>query len=265
MEQPHILFIAPDTQAANEVGRLMNRELGTRHRLSRLARLDEAEIWLDWNVADAIVADLELPDANGAAVVGRLRAAAVATPIVCLVGGSGLEAALAGLAGGAADYLRADQLQPRDVLRIGHYAQAHAREARLRDLELTVADYRKLCAPCTVPDDGGEPLRARDPSLFGALGTIYRDLLSDYVRYAAGAAPRPDQAIDDLMRRAAAATATPADLVELHTASVDEMTLGGNAERGQMLIVEGRLLALELMARLASHYRARAIAAGAAR
>ena len=258
MERPQILVVAPDSTRARRVEHVLSEGLA-QYRVSRLGRLDEAEVWLDWNVADAIVLDLDLPDAGGSEVVARLRAACETAPILLLVGaGSAAEAAAACQAAGADDWLRAEDLQLSDLARIAHYGLAHARDARLQELERAVATYRMLAAPCALRGRSEAPMRTRDAAAYTAIAERYTDLLHDYLTYVAAAGSRPQSSIDAMVDRIVAAGAAAADLIEIHTSCVDELARGRTAERAQALLVEGRVLALDLMAGLADAYRFRA-------
>jgi diguanylate cyclase (GGDEF)-like protein len=82
-----------------------------------IAYLDEMK-----GKVDAILLDLDLPDAYGLDGLRAMRGAAAAVPIIVLTGVSDLRIATEALQNGAGDYLEKAELQPRTLLRSVRYA-----------------------------------------------------------------------------------------------------------------------------------------------
>jgi PleD family two-component response regulator len=82
-----------------------------------LARIEEAK-----GAIDAILLDLDLPDALGLDGLRAMRGAAAHVPIIVLTGLSDLKIAGEALKNGAGDYLEKGEIQPRTLLRAIRYA-----------------------------------------------------------------------------------------------------------------------------------------------
>lgn len=73
--------------------------------VDRAASLSEAEAVVTEGGHDAILLDRHLPDGDGLSLVAQLRARGVATPVIILTAKGELAERIAGLDGGADDYL----------------------------------------------------------------------------------------------------------------------------------------------------------------
>ena len=71
---------------------------------------------------DAILLDLNLPDAKGDAALRAVRNLNARAPVVVLASGSDIESATAALKHGASDYLDKSEIQPRTLMRSIRYA-----------------------------------------------------------------------------------------------------------------------------------------------
>ena len=257
MQQAQTLLVESDDAIAERIERGM-RSLSDRQRPSRVTRLDEAVVWLDWNPAAAILMNLELADGGAPESLQTVLTAAEGAPVIAMSANGDPSSVQAALDLGACDVMSTTELTEVDLRRIIGYAKAHAQETRLRDLEDEVARSRVLMsvAPTRSPDE--PPLRQRDPKCFAALSEGYLDLLGEYLSYIVGGRRKPLDDIDELAERFVDRWASPWDLADVHTAALTDLTRGRAAERAQALIAESRLLALELMGELAAHYRSRA-------
>ncbi|HVZ14364.1 MAG TPA: EAL domain-containing protein [Bauldia sp.] len=81
-----------------------------------------AEVENRRSAVDAILLDLDLPDALGLEGLRAMRSAAPAVPIIVLTGLSDLKIASEALQNGAGDYLEKGEVQPRLLLRAIRYA-----------------------------------------------------------------------------------------------------------------------------------------------
>jgi hypothetical protein len=98
--------------------------------------------------------------------------------------------------------------------------------------------------------------REARPEAFSRLRKHYAELLADRMeersyKTEARAARRLQRLTEELGREAAG----PRDVVELHVAALKEMSNGTSYKRAQVLMEEGRLMALELMGNLVAFYR----------
>ena len=84
--------------------------------------MSEAEKYLAENVADIILLDLGLPDAQGLEAVRRAHAAAPHVPLVVLSGLDDESMAIQAMQEGAQDYLIKGQIETRELLRALRYA-----------------------------------------------------------------------------------------------------------------------------------------------
>ncbi len=110
-------------------------ELDIRCRVESMATLSDGVAYLDNAVVtpDAVLLDLELPDASDLDGLRAVRKANPHLPIVVLTGRSDLETAAQALKVGAGDYIDKGEVQPRTLLRSIRYAV----ERKKSEAELT--------------------------------------------------------------------------------------------------------------------------------
>lgn len=163
------ILIIEDNPGDARLLREMLRENPTyQTELTFVTTMNGAERYLADNVADIILLDLGLPDAQGLAAVQCVRAVAPNTPLVVLTGTDDEELAALTLQKGAQDYLIKGQVESRGLLRALHYAAERKRLERLKD-EFVATVSHELRTPLT--------------SIAGSLGLLIGD--------AAGVLPRP--------------------------------------------------------------------------
>ena len=115
----------------------MLRDGGDETVLTAFGRLAEAEPPVARGLADLVLLDLSLPDADGLDGLRRLRAAAPEVPVVVLSGLSDEQVALEAVQAGAQDYLMKDQVDAAGLGRAIRYAMERQRaERRLARLAL---------------------------------------------------------------------------------------------------------------------------------
>lgn len=116
---------------------------------------------------DAMVLDIGLPDADGTELVGRLRAAGHAVPILLLTARDAVEDRITGLQAGADDYM----IKPFDLGELAARLHALVRRADGRSVNLIESGPLKLnpASGETWLNDVPIALSRRESSLLGAL------------------------------------------------------------------------------------------------
>ena len=104
----------------------------------------QAENCLATVAFDAILTDLELPDARGLAMLRQLRQMAGELPIVVLTGSDDEQLAMDCIDAGAQDYLPKAEVRSRNLRRALGYAITRIRDAQVRHLQDTLSRYRTL-------------------------------------------------------------------------------------------------------------------------
>lgn len=209
---------------------------------------------------DVVLLDLSLPDAQGVDTIGQVRARTEFTPIVVLTGAPDHAMAMDCIDAGATDYLLKSEVRPHTLRRAIGYAQTRRREAELRELRRVIERLRGLTsreveAPVTALLSGMGPLSARQPTVFAGLFDAYRGLLEEYLRYLVFHHPKPQDAMERFATMLGDQEAGPRDLLDLHVAALEEGSGHLGARQHHAEIVEGRLLALELMGLMVDYYR----------
>lgn len=220
-------------------------------------RLDAALERLDEEAVDVILLDLRLPDASGTSSVHMVRDVSD-VPIVVLTGTEDEELGLSCIDAGADDYLPKTEIEARTLQRAIGFAITRRREAQIRELEQTLAHYRRLSdrpTSITASSAGVGPLRERMPDDFTQLARSYATVLEDYLDQLVLRRERPRDEMERLVTRLGDANAGPRDLLNLHVEALEITSKGKNTARGRSLAVEGRLLALEMMGLLVDYYR----------
>jgi PAS domain S-box-containing protein len=117
-------------------------------------------------------------------------------------------------------------------------------------------------ATVTATAYGAAPLHQAAPEAFAGLVARYEELLD---RALEQRAYRVDAGVSEGLRALVEPLgflfARPRDLVEIHTRAVASRTRGASPRKAAVYAEEGRLLLLELMGHLASHYRRRSLGA----
>jgi DNA-binding response OmpR family regulator len=229
----------------------------TVHRATTVAdartRLCDAEV-------DVVLLDLTLPDASGVESVARLSAVTSEVPIVILTGVDDESLALRCIEAGATDYLVKAELKPHALRRAIGYALSRRHEGRVRELTRTVDQLRQLStseaeAPLTAILAGVGSLRSRQAERFEEFTTRYAALLETYLKFLIFDHPKPQDAMEVLATQLGDHDAGPRDLLDVHMAALEEAARSETVRQNHAQILEGRLLALELMGLLVDYYR----------
>ncbi len=118
----HILLVEDDAAAAALVRELLALAAPASCTVTHVPRLAAALAALRNDAVDAVLLDLNLPDAQGLHALTMLRATAPRVPVVILSANADGELARQGVQAGAQDYLVKDRVTPEGLLRALRYA-----------------------------------------------------------------------------------------------------------------------------------------------
>lgn len=260
--QTRILLLVEDNLADAELVReMLDTGSGdTNYDVQHVSMLSEARDLLTSGRVDVILLDLRLPDAVGVEAVKSIQALSEETPIIVLTGMEDEALALQCIDAGAQDYLSKDELKPRLLRRTIGYAVARLREAQLREMQTLLSRYRALSSSgsrtsVTASVAGVGSMRDGDPMMFERLVADYGDLLEKYIEQLTYKKDRPNDLMGRISSAIGDAGGGPRDLLDLHVASLELAVQGVTMERGRAIVLEGRLLALEMMGLLVDYYR----------
>lgn len=223
-------------------------------------KLVDAEELLNSRPVDVVLLDLRLPDASGLDGVKTLLNTLPELPIVVLTGMDDEELALACIDAGAQDYLSKEEMKPLLLKRAIGYAITRLREAQLRDLRATLGRYRHLSSDgtttaVTAMTAGLVPVRDRNTETFRKMAGQYSQLLAQYLEQLGYKKEKPRDFMASLVTRLGDLGAGPRDLIDLHVAALECVVHVEGIEKARAFVVEGRLLALEMMGLLVDYYR----------
>lgn len=217
-----------------------------------LERLNQAPV-------DVVVLDLTLPDAVGLESVRQLRDSRDVMPILVLTGSEDEGLALQCIEEGASDYLFKSEVRPQALRRAIGYALSRRHEAQIRELTITLSRLRQLASqgiltPVTAAMAGVGPLQVRRPDVFEDMLGSYRAVYDAYVAFTLFSHAKPQEAMEILAGRLGDHGGGARDLVDLHLGALESGVRVTGRQDGAK-IVEGRLLALEMMGLLVDYYR----------
>ncbi|WP_152052375.1 PAS domain-containing protein [Tautonia marina] len=142
-------------------------------------------------------------------------------------------------------------------------AEAEARSERIDRLERDARLYQALAGIPVRPEDLGAP---RHLPLSREMPEVFCDALEDFGRvldlrllrrsYQTQHQPDGSAILSALAERLATAGAGPRDVIELHAMALRQRSSGTKAAKVNVYAEEAQLAVLELMGRLAEHYRA---------
>ena len=260
--ETRVLLLVEDNPSDAELVRemLQPEDGGAEYHVHQASRLSEALTMLPTMRVDIILLDLNLPDAHGVDAVKAMQAISEDIPIIVLTGIESEAIALQCIDAGAQDYLGKDDLKPLLLRRSMGYAVARLREAQLREMQTLLGSYRALSSSgsatsVTASVAGVGSLRDRDPSLFEEAARNYERLLDKYLEQLSYKKEKPNGLMVNLSTQIGDAGGGPRDLLDVHVAALERTLHGVNSERGRAIMMEGRLLALEMMGLLVDFYR----------
>ena len=181
-------------------------------------------------------------------------------PIVVLTGMDDEDLALACIDAGAQDYLNKEEMKPLLLRRAIGYAITRLREAQLRDLRALLGGYRSLSSDGTATaitaiTAGLGSVRDRNPDTFTKMAQQYLQLLTAYLEQLGYRKEKPRDFMAGLVTHLGDLGAGPRDLIDLHITALEYVVRVEGMERARAFVIEGRLLALEMMGLLVDYYR----------
>lgn len=231
-------------------------ELSDHYKVTRATGVEEAVERVTTRRLDVILLALGRPSPTGVEMVGTLRTNAGNIPIVVVTQSDDEEFALACIDAGAQDYLAGSELSLRSLLRSIGYAITRVRETQIRLLQETLQRYRSLSSEAqrtlvTAALAGSGTVSARHPEMFEDMVRHYGELLD-----LTGPENDPRHPYRERMARTLGDLgAGPRDLLDIHLAALELLTSSCSGARAGYLLLESRLLALEMMGLLVDYYR----------
>lgn len=255
-----VLLVEDNPADADLVRELLEQSQHERYAFTVVERMSEALDAINEESPHVVLLDLRLPDCAGTQSVIHLRGSARGIPIVVLTGTEDDVLALECIEAGAEDYVSKNELTTRALIRTVGYAIARRRETQIRELEATLAKYRQLATGAsgtsvTAALAGSGAVRDRYPDVFSELANDYKRLLEAYLVQLVLVAGKPRAAMESLATRMGDLGAGPRDLLDVHLGALDLAIVGQSDERSRALMLESRLLALEMMGLLVEYYR----------
>jgi len=140
-------------------------------------------------------------------------------------------------------------------------------KARVEQLERELHSLERLSTPKTATTAqmlGLMPLHQSAPNLFDEMLQRYGDLMELAVEQRAFRVKHDISGkLQDIAEEIGFLQARPRDVVEIHTSTLRKKTGAVNQARAQVYIEEGRIMVLQLMGHLVSHYRTYSMGAAA--
>jgi CheY-like chemotaxis protein len=222
--------------------------------------LSEAVDLIKLNQFAVVLLDLRLPDSTGVESVSTVRGVLGETPIVVLTGTDDEELALACIDAGAQDYLSKTEVRARSLRRAIGYAITRIREAQVREWQETLESYRALSSSAhgttiTAALAGSGAVAVRSPQTFERIAREYFALLTPYLERLEDKVRAPRSAMERIVTFIGDASGGPRDLLDVHVAALDRAITISDDPHSRSLVVEARLLALEMMGLLVDYYR----------
>ncbi len=220
------------------------------------SRVEDGLAMLDTETFDCLLLHLQRSGDS----VASIRRAAASVPVIILTGFEDEAIALEAIAAGAQDYLFKNDLTSRTLHRSIGYAISRKREAELRTLNETLERFRVLASEgsstsVTARAMGVGPMKTSAPEVFDDCVGSYARLLQRYIMASLPAPSHPREAMERLVTRLGDFGAGPKDIIDLHAAALEETAMTNKQKETSMMVVEGRLFALEMMGLLVNYYR----------
>ena len=246
-----------DAQLVRELLAQADRE---NYHILHTARLSEAVNTLRSTTVDVVVLDLRLPDSSGVNSVKTIREQGGQIPIVVLTGSEDEQLAHACIDAGAQDYLAKAEVRTQNLKRAIGYAITRIREAQVRELQDTLERYRALSSATqsttvTAALTGSGAIAARNPESFESIVRAYFALLEPYLSRRADRLDAPRATMERIITILGDAGGGPRDLLDVHVAALDRAIAQSDTPHSWSVVLEARLLALEMMGLLVDYYR----------
>lgn len=233
---------------------------GAAHEVVTVPTLAKALAWLDRGSFDLALLDLGLPDSVGVETLKRLVASAPDLPVIVLTGHEEDGLGIACIDAGAQDYLGKSGITPDSLSRVIGFCLGRFREAQAKQLRMATQKDRLLSSavletPITLTLSGAGPIREREPEAFDGLRRTYQTLLEQYMGHISQKRPKPKDEMEVLATRLGDLGATPRDVIDVHTATLEDIRRNINRPVIYSYAADSRLFALEMMGMLVEYYR----------
>jgi len=259
--QPRVILLVEDNPAdADFVEELLEQTDTERYTILRSTRISDAVDKLEKNQVDVVLLDLRLPDGAGLSTLHSIRAVDQNVPVVVLTGTEDEALAMSCIHAGAQDYLCKGEIRSASLRRAIGYAITRIREAQVRQMEALLRQYRGLSnqtsqTSVTAALAGSGVVRERHPEVFADLVHSYIRLLEAYYEQLVFRKEKPRDAMEYVITSLGDCGAGPRDLLDVHVAALDELMNRPSTKPGSSLLIEARLMALEMMGLLVDYYR----------
>ncbi|MBI2170192.1 MAG: response regulator [Actinobacteria bacterium] len=261
-----VLLVEDNAHDVRLVADALTEAPGPPIHLDRVDRLSGAIDGLRQRATGVVLLDLNLPDSKGLDTLVVLRTHAPRTAIVVLTVNDG-EEGLKAVRAGAQDYLMKDRFDADLLARSLRYAferQAllnrlearKAREAREAEISMLMSFSEGVENPVLRRLAGVPSLRQTSRDVFSGLVRLYGDMLTDLASADRASMPLAVAGqIDDVARRLGVLNAGPDDAAEVHAMALE--VKGRVLDADEFARIKGRSneALVELMSRLAAHYR----------
>jgi CheY-like chemotaxis protein len=209
---------------------------------------------------DVVLLGLPLSDLSAADAVRALLGVSHHVPIVVLSSASDESLGFSCIESGAQDCLIKNEVNPFLLHRTIGYAVARSHQADTRGLVSWLEKYKSLstsgiATSITAITAGVGALSDRRPGHYSSLINDYSDLLVAYINELGNNEKKPRDNMDRIVTRLGDLSGGPRDLLDVHVAALESAVDGASIERARALVIEGRLLALEMMGLLVDYYR----------
>ncbi|MFN8653163.1 MAG: response regulator transcription factor [Gemmatimonadales bacterium] len=233
------------------------------YQVTAVTTLGDAVSRLGTAPVDVVVLDLSLPDARGVESVERLIEASETVPILVLTGSEDEGLALQCIDAGASDYLYKSEVRRHSLRRSIGFSVSRRHRMQLLELAKVIARLKRLSTresdtSITALSAGVGPVRSSNPSLFGEMRVGYSAMMEQYLNFTVFGESKPSAAMELLATRLGDHSAGPRDLLDLHLAVLEHEPGMSGRWQSNAIIIEGRLLALEMMGLLVDYYRSSA-------
>ncbi len=263
-DQPHtdrLLLVEDSRNEAYVIRRCLSASASVCYEIAVAESLNEALAKLESAHYDLILLDLTLPDSTGLSTLEHIVAMAPEVPTVVLTGHDDDGIGMACIAAGAQDYLCKGRMTPDNLRTIVSFALGRYREAQAKLLRMVVQSDHALSSnsavsPVTQSLSGASPIRDRDPTAFPKFQTDYQKLLQLYLEHLNNNKKiKPKTAMEILATQLGDAGATPRDMMDIHTSSLEVLRNNVDKIFAYRVATDSRLFALEMMGMLVEYYR----------
>ncbi|NJN45670.1 MAG: response regulator [Candidatus Competibacteraceae bacterium] len=220
---------------------------------------------------DVVLLDLSLPDSSGFATFQAVQAQAIDTAVIILTGSPNDNLSIETIRHGAQDYLiKGEMTGPLLARAVCYAAERRQLQVALAETQERERQHQEFSRFAKLSQTGALPISARsfgqcslqeiNPELFAALLQKYSLVLDWSLEQVAYKVEHPiSEEIHNLAQQLGFIGAGPRDVVDIHMTTLKAKVKDATPQRAQAYSQEGKLLAFELMGKLVSYYRIRAV------